>query len=206
LPTPLFVLLIRHGESQANAEGRFAFRTWDPPLTETGRAQAESLVEQLETCPIVRMVSSPLRRARETMEPLAAARGLAVEILPELAELDMGRWDGAVLKEIAHQDPANWQAWRQDPEANPPPRGERISMVGTRVLTGLDRLRGESGLVVAGTHADCVKGAMARVLGLSGPSSRRLVVPNLGQVLLRASDDGGWRIVLPPALPQALWP
>jgi broad specificity phosphatase PhoE len=196
--TPLFVLLVRHGESEANALNRFAYRTWDPGLTDRGREQAQRLVRQLAETPIVRLVSSPLRRARETLEPLAQDRGLSIEVLPALAELDMGRWDGAVLSELAQQDPQAWLAWRRDPDANPPPRGERLSGVGSRVLDGLNRLRGTEGLVVAGTHADCVKGALIRLLGVSGPASRRLFVPNTGQLLLRAMDDGTWRVVLGP--------
>jgi broad specificity phosphatase PhoE len=192
------VLLVRHGESEANATNRFAYRSWDPGLTERGWQQARQLAAQLAHAPITRLVTSPLRRARETLEPLAESLGLPIEVLPALAELDMGRWDGAVLSELAQQEPQAWQAWRRDPDANPPPRGERLSGVGRRVLQGLDQLRDTTGLVVAGTHADCVKGALTHLLGVSGPLSRRLVVPNTGQLLLRAMDDGTWRIVLSP--------
>ena len=194
---PLTVLLIRHGESEANALGRFAFRTWDPGLTERGREQARVLVAQLAGLAIAGLVSSPLRRAQETIRPLSEARGLAVETLPALAELDMGRWDGQVLTDIAAREPVAWQAWRRDPESHPPPRGERILAVGQRVLAGLDSLRGRSGLVVASTHADCVKGAALAVLGAAGPSARHVHVSNTGQLLLRATESG-WVLVLPP--------
>lgn len=198
-PKPaLYVLLVRHGESESNAAGRFAFKTWDPGLTARGLQQAESLVAQLTGAPVVRIVSSPLRRAKETLTPLAEARQLPIEELPQLAELNMGQWDGKVLKDLARQEPTEWQAWRRDPEANPPPRGERISMVGTRVMEGLETLRGTSGLVVAGTHADCIKGVVVDLLKATGPGSRRLQVPNLGQVLIRATDTGSWMLCLMP--------
>jgi broad specificity phosphatase PhoE len=196
VPTPpLTVLLIRHGESEANALGRFAYRSWDPGLTPRGREQARQLVARLAGVPVAGIVSSPLRRAVETVAPLAESRGLTVELLPTLAELDMGRWDGEVLTEIAVREPEAWQAWRRDPESHPPPRGERILAVGRRVLGALDTLRGRSGLFVAATHADCIKGTALTVLGATGPASRRLYVPNGGQLLLRATDSG-WLWVL----------
>lgn len=195
---PLLVLLVRHAESQANALGRFAFRSWDPGLTPRGWEQARQLAGQLAGVPIARLVSSPLRRARETLQPLAEARRLPIEDWPEFAELDMGRWDGLVRREIAEREPEAWRAWRQDPEANPPPAGERISGVGARVMQGLDRLRPGEGLVVAATHADCVKAAVLHVLGAPGPGARRLYVPNTGQVLFRALDNGLWNVVLMP--------
>jgi len=193
---PARILLVRHGQSEANALGRFAFRRWDPGLTSLGWEQAERLVADLVDVPITRLVSSPLRRARETVTPLAEARHLPIEDLPGLAELDMGRWDGHPLSDVAREDTAAWQAWRRDPEASPPPRGERISQVGGRVIAALDSLVLEpSALVVASTHADCLKGVMVHLLGVTGPLSRRIDVPNLGRLLL-ARTERGWRIAL----------
>jgi len=187
---------VRHGESEANALGRFAFRSWDPGLTESGAEQARQLVSELAGVAIAGVVSSPLRRAVETVAPLARARNLEVEVIRELAEIDMGAWDGQALRDVAQNDPTAWRAWRRDPEKNPPPRGERISHAGRRVLEGLDRLRGRHGLYVAATHADCVKGAVLAVTGGWGPQARRLFVPNTGQLLLRATESG-WLMVLP---------
>ena len=188
--------MVRHGQSEANAVGRFAFRRWDPGLTAQGWEQAQFLVAALVGVPIERIVSSPLRRARETVAPLAEARGLCVADLPGLAELDMGRWDGHPLTELATSDPTAWRAWRRDPEASPPPRGERISQVGERVMAALDSLPAcPGGLTVASSHADCLKGLLVHLLGISGPSSRRLEIPNLGQLLLTQSARG-WRVTL----------
>ncbi len=188
--------MVRHGQSEANAVGRFAFRRWDPGLTVLGWEQARSLVVALGGVPIERIVSSPLRRARETVAPLAEARGLSVVDLPGLAELDMGRWDGHPLMELARSDAAAWRAWRRDPEASPPPRGERISQVGERVMATLDSLPASpGGLTVASSHADCLKGVLVHLLDISGPASRHLEVPNLGQLLL-TQGPRGWRITL----------
>jgi broad specificity phosphatase PhoE len=101
--------VIRHGETAPNAEGLLLGRS-DPPLTERGRAQAAGFAA---TLPVPdRVVSSPLRRARDT----AAVFGRAVEIDDRWIELDYGRLEGT--------DPASvsievWARWR----ANPTTRG-----------------------------------------------------------------------------------
>jgi len=195
------VLLVRHGESEANAVGRFASRVWDPHLTETGRAQAQDLVRQLAEVDIRHLVSSPLARARETLEPLARMRGLTVEVLPDLSEVHLGDWDGQSWRELWDQEP--FAAWRRDPERFPPPGGESILQVGRRVLAALASfLDGHTpGLTVAATHADCLKAAMLVVLGAEGPAARAIFSPNLGQLLLRYGGGQRWGIVLAP-----LWP
>lgn len=198
---PARVLLVRHGHSEANALGRFAFRRWDPGLTESGLEQARGLVGELAGVPVIRVVSSPLRRARETVAPLAEARGLSVVSLPGLAEWNMGPWDGQPLAGIAHDDPAAWRAWRRDPETSPPPRAERISQVGERALAALDSLDwSQPGLTVGVTHSDCLKGILVRLLGVPGPLSRRIDVPNLGRILLTHAERG-WRVTLGPWSP-----
>lgn len=81
------LLLIRHAlPSNVQTDDGPA----DPPLTEEGRAQAARLPEALAPYRITRMFSSPQRRARETAEPLATHRGLAVEQIEDLAEYDYG--------------------------------------------------------------------------------------------------------------------
>lgn len=191
------VYLIRHAESEANAAGRFAFRSWDPALTAAGRAQAAQLVQRFEGTPLVAIASSPLTRARQTIAPLAQARGLDVLILAELAEVDLGEWDGASLSDLHERDP-RFHAWRSDPDRHPPPGGERLTDVGIRVERALETLQqqfGRGGVAVA-THADCIKGVALRVLGCSGEQARRLSVPNLGQLHLRRGRSPRWQLVL----------
>ncbi|MCY0878311.1 MAG: histidine phosphatase family protein [Firmicutes bacterium] len=195
------VLLVRHGESEANRAGRFAYHAWDPHLTELGRAQARQLVAQLQHAPIKHLATSPLARARETIQPLAESRRLVPAVLADLAEVNLGSWDGARLIDLERSDSAAFRAWRQDPESNPPPGGESILAVGRRVLNALERYLEtvEPGLTVAATHADCIKGALLIVTRTSGPSARTLFVPNMGQLLLRYHRNlHRWVLVLGP--------
>lgn len=195
------VLLVRHGESEANATGRFASHTWDPHLTAVGQEQALSLAMQLHQAPIAYVVTSPLARAQETIAPLAQDHHLAPTILADLSEVNLGQWDGQQLQALEQSGSDSYRAWRVDPEKNPPPGGERILTVGRRVLHTLEtfiRTHREPGLTVAATHADCVKGACLVIMNAEGPATRRILVPNTGQVLLRHWDNGRWSIVLSP--------
>lgn len=202
------VLLVRHGESEANVAGKFAVRTWDPHLTEKGRAQAQQLVPQLNNVPIRYMVTSPLARAQETIGPLAKHRGASPVVLDGLAEVDLGEWDGQCLADLAESSDS-YRAWLKDPDKFPPPGGETIRAVGKRVLSVLEDFfqDREPGFTVATTHADCVKGVLMVILEVNGPATRRLFVPNTGQLLLRRTASGRWIVAFPPlALSNAIDP
>jgi probable phosphoglycerate mutase len=93
------LLLARHGETEWNLDGRW--QGWaDPPLNETGRAQARALAEQLRTTPFDAVYSSDLLRAHETAEIVAAPHGVPVLADPELREIDVGSWSGLTKAEI----------------------------------------------------------------------------------------------------------
>ncbi len=206
LPAYVDVLLVRHGESEANAAGRFASHTWDPPLTRAGSLEAERLAQQLGNAPIDHIVTSPLVRAQQTIAPLARLRRLSPIILKDLAEVDLGQWDGRRLKDLETANLPAFQAWRRDPESNPPPGGESIVDVGHRVLAVLAQFLKTcepNSLVVASTHADCIKGAVLVILEAHGPAARHIWVPNTGQLLLRRFDNSRWLLVFsPPCIPR----
>ncbi len=187
----------------ANLSGRFAYQSWDPPLSPKGQIQAQHVASYLRPLPITWLASSPLLRARETMTPLAQLLAMEPFLLPELVELNMGLWDGLVLDELKVSDAARFAAWSQDPESSPPPQGESILGVGRRVLAGLDRFfEGRpSGLTVATTHADCLKGVMLVVLDAPGGSARRILSPNIALLHLKRTPKGRWLVSL-GSLPQ----
>jgi len=195
------VLLVRHGESEANKAGRLAYRTWDPPLTELGQSQAVQLMQQLQDWPVKHLVTSPLLRAQMTLKPLADHLGVVPTVLPGLAEVNLGQWDGQRLKDLETANSLSFRAWRQDPEKNPPPDGESIMTVGQRVLAALETylVTREPGSTVAATHADCIKGAVLVILKAGGPSARSLWVPNGGQLFIRYNPPlKQWGIIFSP--------
>ena len=97
--TETALLLIRHAESSWNAAGRWQGHG-DPPLSDCGRVQANSLARELARETIDVLVSSDLRRAAETAAALGEARGLRPELNPRLRELDIGDWEGLTRDQI----------------------------------------------------------------------------------------------------------
>ena len=93
------ILLARHGETDWNKEGRW--QGWaDPPLNETGRAQAQALAAQLRDTPFDAVYASDLQRAHETAVIVAAPHEVPVVADPRLREIDVGSWSGLTREEI----------------------------------------------------------------------------------------------------------
>ncbi|HEX6762147.1 MAG TPA: histidine phosphatase family protein [Gaiellaceae bacterium] len=98
------ILLVRHGETEWNRVGRY--QGWaDPPLNDTGRAQARELAEQLRAAPFDAVYSSDLRRARETAEIVAAPHAVEVVVEPGLREVNVGAWSGLTRAEVEARFP-----------------------------------------------------------------------------------------------------
>lgn len=124
---------VRHGESEANAAGRFAGRT-DSPLTALGRRQAEAVADSLAATRFDRVVSSDLSRARDTAAAIARRQGLAVETVEDLREIDMGDAAGRQFEDA-----------RQHPDWSPDgflqwPGGESLDQALARATAALDRI------------------------------------------------------------------
>ena len=103
------VLLIRHGQSEGNAEGRFGGHT-STPLSERGRQQAEATARALSSETLSAIYSSDLRRAVETAEPLARSTGLPVEKSSALRERSVGVMEGLTFEEAAARHPEQYAA------------------------------------------------------------------------------------------------
>ena len=103
------MLLIRHGLPIhiKNLDGKPA----DPPLSEVGHDQARLVAESLREESIDRIYSSPLRRALETAGPLAADRGLEIEVEARISEFDAAASEYLPLEELKRTDPEGWRAF-----------------------------------------------------------------------------------------------
>jgi broad specificity phosphatase PhoE len=119
------VYLIRHAETTWNAERRFQ-GTHNSPLSERGQRQVGRLVDVLRTAPLVAVCSSPLVRAQETAQAVAAAHGLPLALIDGLRELDMGEWENRLLDDLAVEDGERLQAWWDAPHTVRPPGGESL--------------------------------------------------------------------------------
>lgn len=112
------LLLIRHGQTTFNKEGRFYGRT-DSPLTELGETQAAALSERLTNWQLDAAISSPLSRAYRTGEIALANHALSIETDELLVEMDHGRWEGVLFADARKLDPVAWDLWREGKLENP---------------------------------------------------------------------------------------
>ncbi|MBK9181149.1 MAG: histidine phosphatase family protein [Acidimicrobiales bacterium] len=161
------LILVRHGRTAANAGGLLLGRL-DPPLDEVGRRQAEALAAALPAG--ARLVSSPLRRARQTAEAIAAG-GTPVEIDDRWVELDYGEYDGVPLGDVPSEV---WARWRAEP-GFAPSGGESLADLGTRVRAACDDLVpvASGADVVVVSHVSPIKAAVAWALGVGDGVSWR---------------------------------
>lgn len=161
------LLLVRHGRTLANAQGRLVGRS-DVALDEAGRLQAEATAALLGQ--VDRVVSSPLERARQT----AAAFGMPVEIDERWVELDYGEWDG---RHVGDVEPLEWARWQEDLDFTPP-GGESLRSVGRRVREACAELAEEAidRRIVVVTHVSPLKAAIAWALGVGDDTSWRCFV------------------------------
>jgi broad specificity phosphatase PhoE len=103
------VVIIRHGQSQGNAEGRFGGHT-DTPLSPRGRRQAQATAKALASEKFSAIYSSDLPRAIETASPLARLTGVSLETTDALRERSVGVMEGLTFEEAAEQHPEQYQA------------------------------------------------------------------------------------------------
>ncbi|BDG10751.1 histidine phosphatase family protein [Anaeromyxobacter paludicola] len=132
------LLLVRHGETDWNACGRWQGHT-DVPLNATGRAQARALAERLRAHRVRAIASSDLCRARGTAEIVGEALGLEVGLVdPDLRERAYGRWEGLTRGECEARYPEHWARHASDPRVAPP-GGESIEDLLARVVPAIHR-------------------------------------------------------------------
>ena len=136
--TPTTTLLLRHGQTVLSVQKRFS-GTGDQELTEVGRAQAAAAAARLATSSATVVVASPVRRARQTAELVAAALGVEPVFEPGLRETDFGAWEGHTFGEVGKGWPDEMAAWLADPDV-PPPGGESFTATAARVREARDRV------------------------------------------------------------------
>jgi probable phosphoglycerate mutase len=136
---PTRLVLVRHGATEHSAAMRFSGRN-DLPLDAAGEAQAAALALRLKGVRHARtVVTSPLPRARQTAEAIAAAAGLGVETNDDLIETDFGAWEGLTYAEVAERYPDQLREWQRSPDVAPPD-GEPFSAVGRRARRASDAI------------------------------------------------------------------
>ena len=167
--TPTTLVLLRHGQTVLSIDKRFS-GLGEQSLTEVGRAQALSASIALADAGLEVIVTSPLRRARETAEAVASATGLKVLVDDALKETDFGDWEGHTFAEVRQKWPRELEAWLADTSVAPP-YGESFDATTTRVRQARDRVLAAHGgkTVLLVSHVTPIKTLLR--LALDAPPS-----------------------------------
>jgi len=134
------LILIRHGESDGNAQRKFSgFQ--DVNLTEKGIWQAKRLARRLEGVQVDAFYCSDLKRARHTAEIIFGDRGEDIVVSPNLREINFGIWEGMTFEEIKLREGAKFTSWMENPdEKTIIPQGESLTILKERVMTEVNRI------------------------------------------------------------------
>jgi probable phosphoglycerate mutase len=159
--------VVRHGETEWSASGQHTSHT-DLPLTDAGRKRAVALASALSAWKFSLVLSSPLRRARETCS-LAGFDDVVV-IDDDLREWDYGDYEGMTTPEIRVRNPS-WSLWRDGC-----PGGETPAAVGERADRVLARLGGAGGDAIAFAHGHILRVLTARYIELAVADGARFAL------------------------------
>ena len=200
-PSSTLVLLVRHGQTPTTGK-LLPGRAPGLHLADVGNQQARTAGERIAALARVDAIyASPLERARETAAPIAAARGMKVQIDKGLLECDFGQWTGAELKHLMKLP--EWQTVQRSPSTFRFPAGESFTEMQARIVTALDRIRAkhEGGVVVCVSHADPIKAAVAHAMGTHLDLFQRIVISPAsitaiaytagGPIVLTVNSTGG---------------
>jgi 2,3-bisphosphoglycerate-dependent phosphoglycerate mutase len=197
------VVLVRHGASAAAVPGEsheMLEGRGDPPLSETGRAQAEAVGARLAPEGYRRIFVTPLQRTRQTADPLVRATGVEPVVIDDLVEVSLGDWEGGEFRIRAYQrDPLVMRALTEE-NWEVLPGAESMEGFAARVRRGLDRVAelsepGES--VVAFVHGGVIAEVARQATGSrpfaflrnDNTNVTRVVVNADGSLFLRSFND-----------------
>ena len=193
--TPTTLVLVRHGVTAHTVDKRFSggLGGSDPGLTDEGRAQVRATADWLS--PVAEgidvVVSSPVRRTRESAEILGARLGREFAVEEGLAEMDFGAWEGLTFAQVRERHPDELDAWLGSLD-HPPGGGESFRVVEERVLASLERLLSEhpGRTVLAVSHVTPIKVLVAHALGAPLDSVYRMELTPASVTVLSFYADG----------------
>ncbi len=129
----------RHGETDANRGLRYS--GWsDDPLNDVGRAQCAKLAAEMESLGVEHIFTSPVRRAVETAQIIAARLGADVRTVHDLHEIELGPWKGLTEGEVASVFPDAYRAWKETPHTLLLEGRETLDAVQERALRAADQI------------------------------------------------------------------
>jgi probable phosphoglycerate mutase len=202
---------VRHGQTPTTGKV-LPGRAPGLHLADKGQQQAAAVAERIATLQdakrrVAAVYASPLERTRETAAPIAKALGLPVRRSKGLLECEFGEWTGAELKKL-YKLP-EWRTVQRNPSGFRFPGGESFTEMQTRIGSAIESLRtahpGQT--VVAVSHADPIKAAVAQAMGMHLDLFQRIVISPCsvsailyatdGPVVLAVNSTGDLRSLVP---------
>jgi broad specificity phosphatase PhoE len=185
--------LVRHGATENNLADPplLQGRAVDFGLSAAGFRQADQAADLLAQLNVAAIYSSPLRRARETADRIAKRHDCKLELVNELQEVDVGRWESRSWAEIAETEPEDHRRFLEDASVFGYPEGENMNQVLARVLPTIERLMREhlgQRIVIIG-HNVVNRVFLAHVLGVPLAKARRVSHNNCGVSVVRYRDE-----------------
>lgn len=186
-------LLIRHAMIET-AGKTLAGRSAGVHLNAVGRAQAQALAQRLASVALAAVYSSPLERALETAEPIAARCGLEVMPCADFSEIEFGEWSNRTIAEL--EDDPRFQRFNAFRSCAPVPGGEYMLQAQARMIIGMESLRARHpGATVAVIgHGDPIRAAVAYYAGIPLDLFQRLAIDPASTSIVEV-DNSGVRIV-----------
>ncbi|MBA3395556.1 MAG: histidine phosphatase family protein [Deltaproteobacteria bacterium] len=166
----MHILLVRHGETSWNRDGRYQGRT-DIPLSSDGEAQVRRLGVRLAHVAITAAISSPLSRARKTAEAILVGRDVTLELDSGLQEISHGAWEGQLSTDVEAAHAEMLGTWRSRPDRDVPagPGAETLGQVEARAWPVIERVTRnlkDSDCLLVAAHDAVNRVLLCRVLGL----------------------------------------
>jgi broad specificity phosphatase PhoE len=171
-------LLMRHGETAWNRQGRVMGRN-PVELDEKGREQVGAAVPFARLLKPALVVTSPLIRARQSAEIIAAGiGGLEIREDPEISEVEYGRWEGMVFDDLIGDE--EYAAYRKHPLDTPTPGGETIAQVQNRGVAAIQRAiaANPGARILFVSHGDIIRTVLCHFIGLDLARFRRIRIDN----------------------------
>lgn len=181
------VLLVRHATTASTGK-RLGGWTSGVHLDDRGRAQAEAVAGRLADHEVAAVYASPLERTQETAKAIASACGLRVRTRRGIGEVDYGEWTDRPLGTLRRRK--DWQIIQHTPSRFTFPGGESIRAAQSRAVEQVEALVAEhrDDTIVAVSHADIIKAAVAHFLGMPLDTFQRIHVQPASITTLMLAD------------------
>jgi probable phosphomutase (TIGR03848 family) len=193
-PPPTLVLFVRHGQTPTTGKV-LPGRAPGLHLADKGSQQAEAVAARIAALQngdrrVAAVYASPLERTRETAAPIARALHLRVRRSRGLLECEFGEWTGAELKKLSKLP--EWRTVQRNPSGFRFPGGESFTEMQTRIGTAVETIRRDhpGQTVVAVSHADPIKAAVAQAMGMHLDLFQRIVISPCSVSAILYSADG----------------